>query len=50
MRCETCTTDDGKGMHFHAFIPTADPKKPKHKWVCEKCKAALKITGDHDDE
>ena len=44
MKCEVCTTDDGKGIHFHAFIDG------KHHWVCEPCKKKLKIEAEHMDD
>jgi hypothetical protein len=44
MKCEICTTDDGEGIHYHAFI------EGKHHWVCESCKAKLKVEAEHTDE
>ena len=49
MKCDLCTDDDGAGIHYHAFIEDASGKK-KHRWVCAKCKAALKIEEGHSDE
>jgi ribosome-binding protein aMBF1 (putative translation factor) len=44
MKCDICTTDDGEGIHYHAFIDG------KHHWVCEACKAKLKVEAEHTDE
>ena len=43
MKCDLCTEDDGKGIHYHAFI------EGKHHWVCEPCKKKLKIDSEHFD-
>ena len=44
MKCDVCTGDNGEGIHYHAFI------EGKHYWVCETCKAKLKIEAEHTDE
>jgi transposase-like protein len=44
MKCDLCTDDDGKGIHYHAFIDG------KHHWVCETCKKKLKIETEHSDD
>jgi transposase-like protein len=44
MKCDLCTEDDGKGIHYHAFI------EGKHRWVCETCKKKLKVETEHTDE
>jgi hypothetical protein len=44
MKCDVCPTDDGEGIHYHAFIDGA------HKWVCEPCKRRLNLTDDHEDD
>lgn len=44
MKCDLCTGDDGKGIHYHAFI------EGKHHWVCESCKKKLKIEAEHTDD
>lgn len=44
MKCDLCTDDDGKGIHYHAFI------EGKHHWVCESCKKKLKIDAEHTDD
>ena len=36
MKCDICSTDNGEGIHYHAFIDG------KHHWVCESCKTKLK--------
>ena len=36
--------DDGKGIHYHAFI------EGKHHWVCEACKTNLRIEAEHSDD
>jgi protocatechuate 3,4-dioxygenase beta subunit len=38
------TTDDGEGIHYHAFI------EGKHHWVCESCKMKLRVETEHTDE
>lgn len=44
MKCDMCTTDTGEGIHYHAFI------EGKHRWVCESCKAKLRVETEHTDE
>ncbi len=44
MKCEVCADDDGKGIHYHAFIDG------KHRWVCEGCKKKLKVESEHMDD
>ena len=44
MTCDLCTSDDGKGTHYHAFIDG------KHYWVCADCKSRLKVESEHTDE
>ena len=44
LKCEVCTEDDGKGIHYHAFIDV------KHRWICEACKKKLKVESDHMDD
>ena len=44
MKCDYCPDDDGKGIHYHAFIDH------KHLWVCEACKKKLKIESEHMDD
>ena len=44
MKCDICPDDDGKGIHYHAFIDG------KHHWVCESCKKKLKIEAEHMDD
>jgi hypothetical protein len=44
MKCDVCPDDDGKGIHYHAFI------EGKHRWVCENCKKKLKVEAEHMDE
>jgi len=44
MTCDLCSDDDGKGIHYHAFI------EGKHYWVCAGCKARLKVESEHTDE
>ena len=44
MKCDLCTDDDGKGIHYHAFIDG------KHYWVCASCKKKHKIESEHSDE
>jgi len=44
MTCDLCADDDGKGIHYHAFI------EGKHYWVCARCKARLRVETDHTDE
>ena len=44
MKCDLCTDDDGKGIHYHAFIDG------KHHWVCESCKKKMKIDSEHSDD
>ncbi len=44
MKCDLCTTDDGNGIHYHAFV------EGKHHWVCEECKKKLKVESEHMDD
>src|SRR2546426_12675055 len=44
MKCDLCPDDDGKGIHYHAFIDGKD------HWVCEACKKKLKIETEHMDD
>jgi len=44
MTCDLCTEDDGKGIHYHAFI------EGRHYWVCASCKARLRVETEHTDE
>jgi len=44
MKCDLCTDDNGKGIHYHAFIDG------KHHWVCESCKKKLKVETEHVDD
>ena len=44
MKCDICATDNGQGIHYHAFI------EGKHHWVCEACKKKLKVEAEHTDE
>jgi len=44
MQCDLCTEDDGKGIHYHAFIDG------KHYWVCASCKKKHKVESEHTDE
>ena len=44
MTCDLCEDDDGKGIHYHAFIDG------RHYWVCAACKSRLRVESDHTDE
>lgn len=45
MQCDLCKdADDGKGIHYHAFIDG------KHFWVCEVCKVKYKVRDDQKDD
>ena len=44
MKCDLCSDDDGKGIHYHAFIDG------KHYWVCASCKKKHNIESEHTDE
>jgi hypothetical protein len=44
MTCDLCTTDDGLGIHYHAFI------SGKHYWICERCKIEKNLQSEHEDD